>query len=227
MVKTYQSIAIMALPATAVRRRLAAVESLLPPGAVPTGSRGLVLAEALRLFAEHGYGPASIRDIADRVGIKSASLYSLFPSKAHVLAELMRIGNEEHHGRIRRALLEVGSDPKEQLKAVVRAHVLTHAEYPMLAVVLTTELHALPAEFPLPSGELRRQSEKLLIEIIERGVKLGVFQVDDPALALNAIGGMGLRVAHWYGPNTEKSPQQVADTFAEYACRIVGVLNKG
>lgn len=198
---------------------------LLPPGVTPEGSRGLILSEALRLFAEHGYGGASIRDIAKRVGIKAASMYSHYPSKAHVLAELVKIGHEEHLQRLRNAVIEAGSDPKRQLTALVHAHVLAHAQYPMLAVVSNTELHALPAEFAGPSLQLRRQSEALLLDVIKRGAKLKAFKVIDPELALLAIGAMGVRVAHWYTPELGKSPEQIADTFAQYACRVVGVMN--
>lgn len=206
-------------------RRLAALTTVLPPGAAPDGSRGVILGEALRLFAEHGYGGSSIRDIAKLVGIQAASVYSHFPSKAHVLAELVRIGHEEHHRRLRGALLDARSDPKEQLMAIVRAHVSAHAEYPMLAVVSNAELHALPAEFAAPSLELRRQSELLLLEVIERGIKLGVFKVPDAQLARSAISAMGLRVAHWYTPELEQTPARVAEVYAEFACRVLGVMN--
>jgi AcrR family transcriptional regulator len=206
-------------------RRLAAVATVLPPGAAQDGSRGVILGEALRLFAEHGYGGASIRDIAQLVGIKGASVYSHFPSKAHVLAELIRIGHEEHLHRMRTALLSAGPEPQSQLKAVVRAHVLAHAEYSMLAVVANAEMHALPAEFARPILDVRRQSETLMIEVIQRGVDLGVFHVPDVQLAMPAIGAMGLRVAHWYTPELGKSPEQIADTFAEFACRVVGVMS--
>lgn len=207
-------------------RRLAAVATLLPPGKVPDGSRGVILSEALRLFAEHGYGAASVRDVAQLVGIKPASVYSHYPSKAHVLAELIRIGLEEHFGRIRAAVLSTGPEPERQLRAIVRAHVLAHAEYSMLAVVTNTELHALPSEFAAPLLEQRRQTELLLAELIQRGVDLGVFHVPDVQLAIAAIGSMGLRVAHWYSPDMGKTPGQVADIFAEFACRVVGVMGQ-
>lgn len=207
------------------QRRLAAVTTVLPPGAVPEGSRGVILGEALRLFAEHGYGGASIRDIAKLAGIQGASVYSHYPSKAHVLAELLHIGHEEHFRRMRAALLSSAPEPKVQLRAVVRAHVLAHAEYSMLAVVSNAELHALPPEFAAPILELRRQSESLLHEVIRRGSNLGVFQVPDTQLALLAIGAMGLRVAHWYGPEIGKTPEQIAEIYGEYACRIVGVMS--
>ena len=208
-----------------LQRRLAAVTTVLPPGAVPDGSRGVILGEALRLFAEHGYGGASIRDIAQLAGIKAASVYSHYPSKAHVLAELLHIGHEEHFRRMRSALLAANPEPKLQLIAAVRAHVLAHADYSMLAVVSNAELHALPPEFAAPILELRRQSELLLQEVIQRGVNLGVFKVPDTQLALLAIGAMGLRVAHWYTPEVGKTPEQIADTYGEFACRIVGVMS--
>lgn len=206
-------------------RRLASVTNLLPPGATPEGSRGLILCEALRLFAENGYGGSSIRDIAELVGIKGATMYSHYPSKAHVLAELIKIGHDEHYRRMREAVLEAGTDPKAQLVALVRAHVGVHAEYPMLAVVSNAEMHALPAEFAAASLAVRNQSEMLLLEVIERGVKLGVFNVPDLQLAMPAIGAMGLRVAHWYTPELGKTPEQVADVFAVFACRVVGVMS--
>ena len=206
-------------------RRLAAVATVLPPNTVQDGSRGVILGEALRLFAEHGYGSASIRDIAQLVGIKGASVYSHFPSKAHVLAELIRIGHEEHLRRARSALLSAEPDPRRQLEAVVRAHVLAHAEYPMLAVVASAEMHCLPPEFAAPILEIRRQAETLLLEVIQRGVDLGMFKVADGQLAMAAIGAMGLRVANWYSPELGRSPQQIADTFAEFACRVVGVMS--
>ncbi|HVT36727.1 MAG TPA: TetR/AcrR family transcriptional regulator [Nevskiaceae bacterium] len=182
----------------------------------------MILAEALRLFAEHGYGGSSIRDIAKLVGIKGASLYSHYPSKAHLLAELIRIGHDEHLQRIRAAMLGAGADPKLQLAALVRAHVLAHAEYPMLAVVANSEMHALPAEFAAPILEVRRQSESLLLDIINRGIALGKFAVAEPSLAVTAIGAMGLRVAHWYSPEISKTPTQIADAYVEFACRVVG-----
>lgn len=210
--------------APASHRRLAAVGTDLPPGTTPGGSRGQILNEALRLFAEQGYGAASIRDIASRVGIKGASLYSHYPSKAHVLAELIRIGHEEHLRRMRDALLAAQPDVQVQLSAVVRAHVCAHAEYPMLAVVSNSELYALPEEFATPLLAIRRQSESLLLDVIQRGVNLGVFKVPDIQLAMTAIGAMGLRVAHWYTPESGKTPEQIADTYALFAARLLGVM---
>lgn len=212
------------MPESAIsHRRLATNTTVLPAWAAAEGSRGVILTEALRLFAERGYGSASVRDIAKLVGIKGASLYSHFPSKAHVLAELLKIGHEEHFRRMRDALQAATPDPQSQLVALVRAHVCAHAEYAMLAVVSNTEMHALPEEFAPPILAVRRQSEMLLLDIIQRGVNLGVFNVPDVQLAMTAIGAMGLRVAHWYSPDSGKTPEQIADIYAQFACRVLGI----
>lgn len=212
----------MAQLAAQSHRRLAAEEILLPPGMTPPGSRGVILGVALRLFAEHGFGGTSVRDIAKAAGVQPATMYAHYPSKEHVLAELIRIGHEEHHRRMRAALLETRSDPQHQLAGLVHAHVRTHTDYPMLTVVANTELHALSPEFAAPSLELRKHSEDLLVDVIERGIKLRVFRTPDARLAMAAIGSMGLRVAHWFTPDLETSAEKVAKTYMEFARRIVG-----
>lgn len=203
-------------------RRLAAAETRLPPGVTPAGTRGAILDESLRLLAERGYGATSVRDIAARVGLQPASLYAHFPSKAHVLAEIVRIGHAEHQRQLRAALAGCEAGPRAQLAALVSAHVRMHAEFAMLAVVTNAELHALPEEFAAPSLALRHQSEQLFLKIIERGRRLRVFRVADAWLAMAAIGAMGLRVAHWYAPDCGFSVAEVAKAYAGFACRLVG-----
>ena len=75
----------------------------------------------------------------------------------------------------------------------------------------------------MPILAVRRQSEMLLLDIIQRGVNLGVFNVPDVELAMTAIGAMGLRVAHWYAPDSGKTPEQIADVYSQFACRVLGI----
>jgi AcrR family transcriptional regulator len=204
-------------------RRLNAVNARLPEGVAPPGTSGRILLSALRLFAGCGFHGTSIRDIAADAGINSATLYAHYPSKAQILAALVRIGHEELHQRMQQALIDAGSEPADQLAALVRSQVLAHTDFPLLALVANQELHALTAEQAAPALALRNQSRDLALRVLRRGVQHGVFTVDDITLAATAIGSMGIRVANWFGPDQPYIREQVADAFAGFALRIVGV----
>jgi len=59
------------------------------PSASPS-SRAQILEAAAALFAEHGFSATSTRMIAERVGIRQASLYYHFAGKDDLLDELLR-----------------------------------------------------------------------------------------------------------------------------------------
>jgi AcrR family transcriptional regulator len=202
-------------------RRLQATEGVLPHSVVAEGTRGRILEAALRLFAETGYAETSIRGIAAASGVQSASLYAHFPSKEHILAELAKIGHDEHHRALRAALLESDSSPANQLAAVVRAHVLMHTDLSMLAVVSNTELHSLSPEMAAPVTATRDSSVRLIEEVIQRGVDVGEFDAPHVWLAVAAIGAMGIRVAYWFTSDFELDAEEVANAYAEFALRIV------
>ncbi len=207
-------------------RRIAVHSTKELPDSVASSPRGVILHAALKLFAERGYSGASIRDIAAASGVQHATLYSHYPSKEHVLAELARIGHEEHLRRVRAALLDSEPDPRCQIVAYVRAHVSLHTDFPMLAVVANSELHMLSQELGGPIFEMRKHSETLLRDIVQRGVDRGVFSVPHVWLATAAIGGMGLRVAYWYTPEFEIPADEVGAIYAEYALRILGAQDR-
>ena len=75
-----------------------------------TEARERVLAAAERLFAERGYAPVTLRDIAGQVGIRHASLYHHAPGgKEELFVEV----TERHLGRHREGLTRAidGADP--------------------------------------------------------------------------------------------------------------------
>jgi AcrR family transcriptional regulator len=204
-------------------RRVGPGVPALPPRPAADGTRGRILLAALGLFAEHGFHGTSIRDIAGEAAVQSASLYAHFPSKEAILAELVLAGHEEHHTRLVTALLDSGTDPRDRLAALVRAHVQTHTDYPLLAVVANNEMHALSPAAAASAVAVRRRSEALLMEVLAMGHQQGVFAIVHLEATAAAIGGMGIRVANWYpAPNADLSPAQLADLYASLALRMVG-----
>lgn len=56
---------------------------------------GDIVLEARELFREHGYDGASMQDLAERVGLKKASLYTRFPSKEALVPEVLAVTQQE------------------------------------------------------------------------------------------------------------------------------------
>lgn len=204
-------------------RRLTAVAVQLPDGVTPPGTRGRILSAALKLFAELGFFGSSIRDIAAGADINSATLYTHYPSKEHILAELILAGHQELHQRLQEALVKARPGPVAQLTALVRAQVHAHTDFPLLALVSNSELHALSPELAAPALALRKQSRQLLLHVLENGKAEGIFDLPDVLLTATAMGSIGIRVANWFGPDQPFTRDQVADVFSELVLRMAGV----
>lgn len=200
----------------------------LPSRAASDGTRRRIYEEALGLYADRGYHGVSMREIAEACGIKASSIYAHFTSKEQLLYDLILMAHEEHRDGLRDALLGAGSEPQDQLRAIVSAHVRYHAEYSMLATVGNNELHALSETHAAEIQAIRNADLQLFTDVIERGVKLGVFHCPDPFLATAMVGSAGIRVAVWfstaaqlYTGGLDYTADQVADAYAGFALKIV------
>jgi AcrR family transcriptional regulator len=194
----------------------------LPPGDMRDGTAGRILAAGLLLFARNGYHGTSIREIGEELELKPPNLYAYFKSKEHLLAELVRVGHREHHAQLRKALIEAGGGPIDQITALVRAHVRMHAEYPMLATVANGEMHALSPDLVAPSLVLRSESEAMFADVVRLGIECGVFETPHPWVTVAAVAGMGMRVANWYRADFDLTVDQIADVHVELALRMLG-----
>jgi AcrR family transcriptional regulator len=197
------------------------VDGLLPRRAGLSTARNRLFSTALVLFGQRGYHGVSVRDITDQLGQKPGAIYAHVQSKQELLFELVRIGHAEHRDWLRAALLDAGSDPAAQITAIVRAHVLVHLEFPALARVSNHESRFLDEAQRDAVHAVRSESELMLLDVIERGTRLGRFSVDDPSLAVTSIGAMGIQTAEWWTPESPRSPEQIADTFAAFALKIL------
>ena len=203
-------------------RRLAAVAVELPDGVTPPGTKGEVLQAALALYSEYGFHGTSVRQIAGKVGINPATLYAHYPSKEHILAELVLLGHRELHERLRAALAAARASAAARLTALVRGHALFHCDFPLLAVVANTELHALSPERASAALDLRGRCRQLLAGVLAEGSRSGEFRLIEPTLTAIALGGLSMQIAHWFAPGQPYVREQVADTYAQLALRMVG-----
>ncbi|MBL7660556.1 TetR/AcrR family transcriptional regulator, partial [Escherichia coli] len=77
---------------------------------------------AERIFVEFGYEGATIRKIAEEVGLSSTALYMHFADKGEILQEICRVAFEELIASTENLALEDGP-PEVRLRGMIDAYV--------------------------------------------------------------------------------------------------------
>lgn len=195
--------------------------AVLPPGLELSPARRRLFEVSLELFGRDGYDAVSIRDIAQVLGQQSSAIYFHVSSKQQLLYELELIGHRTHLAGLCDALATAGSDPRDQLVAAVQAHLRTHFDYPSLARVTNRELRALTPAQRKKVLRIRGDAEQVFVDVIEHGVRAGVFSTTDPFLDGKAIGAMGIRIPEWWTPRSPRTREQIVERYTSYALKLV------
>ncbi len=184
-----------------------------------------MLEAALFLFARRGFHGTSVRDLAERLEQQPSALYKHFASKEHILSALVQHGYATHHQVLLDGLLSAGASPVDQLQILVEVNARSHARWPLLAVVIHEEAHALPDDLLGPVLALRDASVALLLRIVQRGISAGVFDVVDVPTTAAAIGAMGVRIPLWFHEQPGFDIDTMAHRQALLALRMVGATS--
>lgn len=126
--------------------------------------------KALELFAAKGFGQVSMRELAAHVGLTAGSLYHHFPSKQHLLFDLI----EELYEELLATLHPVGrgKHTTARLSVVIRAHWALHAERPLHFRLAERDLCCLSDEQQAHIAQMRRQYESHLLLAIAPSTSL-------------------------------------------------------
>ncbi len=184
-------------------------------------ARARLTAAAGRSFAERGFSATTTRDIAARAGMSPAAVYVHHSSKEELLFLISRDGHDAAL-RVVTAAAASSEDPGQQLWATVREFALWHAVHHSVARVVQYEGCALSREHHALIASRRRAIEQVLRDVIEFGVQRGDFHCDDVPGTTMAILSLVVDVARWYRDGGPRTPDQIADLYAELALRMVG-----
>src|SRR5262249_15680194 len=120
---------------------------------------------AAELFFSKGYEATTIREIAQALGIKSASIYYHWENKEAILFALSRSTMEQLAAGVR-SELEPEATPDVQLAGVAVHHVVVHALRPKEAVLGETELRSLTGERLRDVLQMRDDYESLVAGVL-------------------------------------------------------------
>jgi len=151
-----------------------------------------VLGVAAGAFAERGYVGASIKDIADRLGVRQASLYYYFPSKEAALAAICELGVKDFIENLRE-ILSREVPIAEKIRAAIANHLMplrTHPDAEYIRVFIRHR-HELPDGPRHQIAALARDYQHLVEQLFIDGIASGELQPDlNPQRAALALLGL-------------------------------------
>jgi len=149
------------------------------PQARSERTRAAILKAAEGLFAERGFASSRLEDVAERVGIRRASIFYYFPDKPALYDAVLENALGELLARTRPAL-SAGGSLSARIEAAVAAWVDTLGARPTLARLLLREAAEGTPESP---PALLRHTEPF-VELVQRVVHESA---GDPLLAAPPI----------------------------------------
>lgn len=184
-----------------------------------------VIEAAAEVFAERGYHGASTQDIADRLGMRQASLYYYFPSKEAAL-ELVCLRGVEGYVEQALAVANGSGGAAEKLSAIIRANLRSMGERPAFSRAFLRERRFLPEESRRRIGRVARRYERIIEAVLEAGIASGELRADlDPRLAMLGLLGMANAAIDWHDKKPGLTAERIAASFTRMA--IAGILARG
>jgi AcrR family transcriptional regulator len=174
-----------------------------------------VIRSAAQLFREKGYAASSMRDLAQKLGIEAASLYSHIKSKEEILQSLCFDMATE----FRKSLKEVESkkvSASEKLKLGIIGHIQVMAKDLVASAVFMNEHRHLSQPYLRDFLLLRINYINRFKDIIEEGINKGEFKENiDKKLAVMTLFSSLNWMPMWYDPHSNIMPSDIGQQLAD------------
>lgn len=186
-------------------------------------TRNEILDASAQIFSQKGYHGTSMQDIALAVNLQKASLYHHVSSKQEILFDLLNRGLDILIARVEEAVDEPGS-PDERLRKATCAYLSTMTEYQDLASVLLLEYRSLEPDYHDRHIPRRDRFEQIWRDLIQEGVKVGIFTCDHPSLSARALLGVMNWTVTWFRSDGPMSAEDIADQISNLF--LMGLINR-
>jgi AcrR family transcriptional regulator len=158
--------------------------------ATKLANRAAIVAAAREVFAETGFGAASVRDIIRRTDLASGTFYNYFPDKESVLVEILDETAAEIRVRVR-AARRGAATVEDFVRSGFEAYFRFLAEDPLTLELLRRNAGTIRAMFDEPSVGAGTEE---LRDDIETGISAGLFPPHDSRVMAAAMIGAGFEV---------------------------------
>lgn len=155
--------------------------------------KDVIIKAGAALFRDKGFGAASMRDLAEKIGIEAASLYNHIKSKNEIL-ESICFDVANHFNDNLDEIESSDATPLAKVETLLRFHIQQMIENVEEVVVADREWKHLEEPYRSNFHTQRRNYRKRFAGIIEQGIKAGTIkQIDAPTailIMLHAVSGI-------------------------------------
>jgi AcrR family transcriptional regulator len=176
-------------------------------------TRRRILDAAAAEFRHNGYAATSLKVIANRVGVRVASLYHHFPSKESLVEEILAIGLDRTESATREMVTSIGvnASPIVRIRSAIAAHVrsnLTSGDYALATLRI---LGQVPENIRKRQSERQKAYAKFWSSLLDEGRAAGEIRSDlNPKLVRMLLFGTMNWAVEWYRPNGNSAAEIAA-----------------
>jgi len=167
-----------------------------------------IIHTAAQLFKEKGYNAVSMRDLAQKLGIKAASLYNHIASKQEILGIIV-LEVAEHFTEHMERTFPKESSATQKLEAIIESHIeITLQKTDFLACMNNDWMHLNEADRKRYL-ELRNMYEYQVREILQDGMAAGELKQTDLEITLFSLLSTLRTLYLWYSKNTAFNAKKI------------------
>ncbi len=179
-----------------------------------------ILEAAIAVFGEHGIAAAKLEEIAARAGVSKGTIYLYFPSKEDLFREVIRQVLVPRIAQVEHEL--TGGTAIEQIERYLRVHwfYFDRPEAASWLRLVLFELHKFPDLEQFYYDEVIALSNRVLGDVLRRGVASGELRQLDPAASVSLIKAVLLMHVIWMSSPAAKAsaraPQHTIDGIVDF-----------
>lgn len=189
--------------------------------------RELIIEVAAELFDRRGYHETSMQSIADRSGIRKASLYYYFRKKEEILVELHETLMSVVITRQEERLATGRLGPREQLRAMMRDVIGLMESHPGYLRIFFESYRELPLDARTAVAAQRSRYRGMVTAVLTAGMTEGEFGELDPDLASIAVLSLMNWTYQWFRRSGPRTTDEVADYFWTLLIGGIGARGPG
>jgi AcrR family transcriptional regulator len=175
-----------------------------------------VIRVAAELFREKGYVASSMRDLAQKLGIEAASLYSHIKSKEEILHILCFDMAEDFMASLNEVEKQQNLTASQRLQKGIIGHIQVMARDLTASAVFMNEHRHLSQPFLRDFLLLRINYINRFKKMIEDGVADGEFKKEiDKKLAVMTLFSSLNWMPQWYNPDSVIDPESLGQQLAD------------